>query len=40
TERPVSRIAADLGFVQPSAFYRAFVGWTGSGPRDYRGRFR
>jgi AraC-like DNA-binding protein len=40
TERPVSHIAADLGFVQPSAFYRAFVGWTGSGPRSYRARFR
>ncbi|MDD5250306.1 MAG: AraC family transcriptional regulator [Rhodocyclaceae bacterium] len=40
TARPVSRIAADLGFADASAFYRAFVAWTGTGPRDYRGRFR
>jgi AraC-like DNA-binding protein len=40
TERPVRHIAADLGFAQPSAFYRAFVAWTGEGPRRYRARFR
>ena len=40
TERPVSRIAADLGFADASAFYRAFVAWTGAAPRDYRARFR
>jgi AraC-like DNA-binding protein len=39
TARPVGHIAADLGFAQPSAFYRAFIGWTGAGPREYRARF-
>lgn len=36
--RPLSRIAADLGFADASAFYRAFSAWTGEGPRDYRRR--
>jgi AraC-like DNA-binding protein len=40
TKRPIARIAADLGFAQPSAFYRAFLAWTGEGPRQYRTRFR
>jgi len=40
TQRPLSRIAADLGFAEASAFYRAFMAWTGEGPRDYRRRFR
>ena len=38
TARPLSRIAADLGFADPSAFYRAFIAWTGEGPRHYRQR--
>jgi AraC-like DNA-binding protein len=37
--RPLSRIGADLGFADAAAFYRAFAGWTGSGPREYRKRF-
>jgi AraC-like DNA-binding protein len=36
TQRPLSRIAADLGFADSASFYRAFLGWTGHGPRDYR----
>ena len=36
TQRPLSRIAADLGFADSASFYRAFLGWTGYGPRDYR----
>lgn len=40
TARPLSRIGADLGFADAAAFYRAFSAWTGSGPREYRKRFR
>ena len=29
-------VAADLGFAEPSAFYRAFKKWTGGRPSDYR----
>lgn len=36
TPKPLSRIAADLGFADASAFYRAFSAWTGEGPRQYR----
>ncbi len=36
TAKPLSRIAADLGFADASAFYRAFSAWTGEGPRQYR----
>ncbi len=39
TAQPLEGIAADLGFADASAFYRAFSAWTGSGPRDYRRRF-
>ena len=38
TRRPLSRIAADLGYAEPSAFYRAFMAWTGEGPRHFRQR--
>ena len=40
SERPLCAIAADLGFAEPSAFYRAFAAWTGEGPRHYRQRLR
>jgi len=40
TEQPLSRIAADLGFADPSAFYRAFVSWTGMAPAHYRRRLK
>lgn len=39
SDRPLGRIGAELGFADAAAFYRAFAGWTGSGPRDYRKRF-
>lgn len=38
TDQPLSQIAADLGFADPSAFYRAFVNWTGDAPSQYRKR--
>ena len=38
TDRPLSRIGADLGYADAAAFYRAFSAWTGSGPREYRQR--
>lgn len=40
TQQPLSRIAADLGFADASAFYRAFVGWTGMAPAHYRRRLQ
>ncbi|MEK7737849.1 MAG: helix-turn-helix transcriptional regulator, partial [Pseudomonadota bacterium] len=38
TALPLSRIAADLGFADASALYRAFSAWTGEGPREFRRR--
>ncbi|PKO86048.1 MAG: AraC family transcriptional regulator [Betaproteobacteria bacterium HGW-Betaproteobacteria-12] len=32
----IAQIAADLGYADPSAFYRAFVDWTGMAPLHYR----
>lgn len=40
TGQPLGRIAADLGFADPSAFFRAFVAWTGTSPSQYRKRLR
>jgi AraC-like DNA-binding protein len=40
TGDPISSIAADLGYSEPSAFFRAFVGWTGLAPSEYRRRDR
>ncbi|WP_242596862.1 AraC family transcriptional regulator [Rhodocyclus gracilis] len=40
TRAPLAQIAADLGFADASAFYRAFVGWTGEAPTTYRRRLR
>jgi AraC-like DNA-binding protein len=36
TREPIARIAADLGYADTSAFYRAFVDWTGMAPAHYR----
>lgn len=38
TRKPVAEIAAELGYAEPSAFYRAFVAWTGMSPTEYRAR--
>lgn len=38
--QPLADLAADLGYADPSAFYRAFVGWTGVSPSAYRRRLR
>ncbi len=40
TTRPLSHIAADLGYADGAGFYRAFQAWTGAGPREYRQRLR
>lgn len=40
SRQPLARIAADLGYADPSAFYRAFVGWTGVAPQQYRRQLR
>lgn len=40
TSQPLEGIAADLGFADASAFYRAFVKWTGMAPAHYRRRLR
>lgn len=36
TRQPIAVLAADLGYADPSAFYRAFVGWSGMSPERYR----
>lgn len=36
TAAPIAQIAADLGYADPSAFYRAFIEWTGMAPAHYR----
>jgi AraC-like DNA-binding protein len=38
TKRSVADIAAELGYSEPSAFFRAFQGWTGGAPSTYRKR--
>lgn len=40
TDDPVARVAADLGYADTSAFYRAFVEWTGMAPIHYRRQWR
>ena len=39
TRDAVTRIAADLGYADTSAFYRACVEWTGMAPVRYRRRW-
>ena len=36
TQVPISRIASDLGYAEPSAFYRAVICWCGCSPRTFR----
>jgi len=38
TKQSVAEIAEALGYSEPSAFFRAFVGWTGISPTQYRKR--
>src|SRR5574337_698827 len=38
TNQPIARIAAELGYAEPSAFFRAFQHWTGVSPTYYRKR--
>ena len=40
TTQSIAEIAAALGYSEPSAFFRAFVGWTGMAPTVYRNRNR
>ena len=39
TSDPIAQVAADLGYADTSAFYRAFVAWTGMAPVHYRRRW-
>ncbi|MGV0952072.1 MAG: AraC family transcriptional regulator [Azonexus sp.] len=39
TRDSVAQVAADLGYADTSAFYRAFVEWTGMAPIHYRRRW-
>ncbi|WP_079434265.1 AraC family transcriptional regulator [Zoogloea sp. LCSB751] len=36
TRQSIAQLAADLGYADTSAFYRAFTGWTGMSPERYR----
>ena len=38
TRASIARIASDLGYSEPSAFFRAFQAWTGEAPSRYRRR--
>lgn len=38
TDLPIATIAANLGFAEPSTFFRAFQSWTGLAPTEYRNR--
>ena len=38
--RPVKQVAADVGFRNEKSFIRAFRGWTGTSPADYRRRLQ
>jgi AraC-like DNA-binding protein len=40
TETSVADIANELGYSEPSAFFRAFQGWTGEAPSEHRKRHR
>lgn len=36
TKQSIAEVASGLGYSEPSAFFRAFVGWTGMAPKAYR----
>ena len=38
SEQRMQEIAAELGYSEPSAFFRAFQGWTGEAPTAHRKR--
>jgi len=38
TRRSIAEIASELGYSEPSAFFRAFQGWTGEAPSEHRRR--
>ena len=40
TRKPIADIAAELGYSEPSAFFRAFQAWTGEAPSEHRRRHR
>lgn len=40
TLQPIADVAVELGYTETSAFFRAFVGWTGEAPSVYRRRMR
>jgi AraC-like DNA-binding protein len=40
SDASIAEIAAELGYSEPSAFFRAFQGWTGVAPTIHRRRSR
>jgi AraC-like DNA-binding protein len=38
TSRPIKQVAAAAGFLNEKSFIRAFRGWTGQSPAEFRGR--
>ena len=36
TQRPIKQIAAEAGFQNEKSFMRAFKGWTGQTPEEFR----
>lgn len=40
SDQSISQIAAELGYSEPSTFFRAFQTWTGMAPTLYRSRLR
>ncbi|WP_084292899.1 helix-turn-helix domain-containing protein [Bradyrhizobium sp. WSM3983] len=40
TDKPLQRVASSCGFANPDVMRRAFVRRIGTGPSEYRERFR
>ena len=36
TQRPIKQVASGVGFLSEKSFIRAFKGWTGQSPTDFR----